>query len=147
METKQREIKFRARDLDNKIYYFSVFDVQSTDLDDRYFYINGHSELMVKDTLEEFTGLKDKNGVPIFEGDLLRVEEESAPWRSKPSGKLLLCKWDEKMSGFGLERISYYGDDDYGNKHWIVSALNYKAEVIGNIYENPDLLSPKEVEG
>lgn len=66
---------------------------------------------------EQYTGLKDKNGVEIYEGDILECG----------SGYLWVVKWNEVHCGFLAE-----GED--------VSELNFNAEVIGNIHQNPELL-------
>jgi hypothetical protein len=68
--------------------------------------------------LMQFTGLLDKNGKEIFEGDIFK------------NGSLVRAITVDEQHGyrfhFGLDRLTR-GDADYG-------------EVIGNIYENPELL-------
>ena len=71
------------------------------------------------DTIVQYTGLKDKKGKKIFEGDIVRVVS---------SGEIAVVKWDEIESRF------YFDAEEYGI--CIVS----KAEVLGNIYDNPELL-------
>lgn len=66
--------------------------------------------------LMQYTGLKDKNGTPIFEGDIVKT----------PSGE---CEVEFDYGKF--EPIDASGE--YG---WLHSQL----EIIGNIYENPELL-------
>jgi hypothetical protein len=79
-------------------------------------------------TLMQFTGLKDKNGREIYQSDLLLKEDGricEVTWFSSP----LLCGWD-------LEAKNVKGNPP-GISLWD-SFQNW--EVIGNIYENPDLL-------
>lgn len=76
---------------------------------------------------DEYTGLRDKNGREIYERDIVRMD-----WPYE--GVLSNVEWDDKGSGFtpftkpglgGYEWESMSGDD---------------VEVIGNIYENPELM-------
>lgn len=67
---------------------------------------------------EQCTGLRDKNGKLIYEGDIIRVEDNT-------------CKveWEEENARYN---VSGYGEIAY---------LTYnEIEVIGNIHENPELL-------
>ena len=78
--------------------------------------------------VEQFTGLKDKNGAEIYEGDVVKVEGD---------GEIYRVEWI--YSGFGLE--PRYNSPRYpilGNVK-----LRKKIEVIGNIHENPELLEEK----
>ena len=78
--------------------------------------------------IEQFTGLKDKNGTEIYEGDVVKVEGD---------GEIYRVEWIR--SGFGLE--PRYNSPRYpvlGNVE-----LRKKIEVIGNIHENPELLEEK----
>ena len=82
--------------------------------------------------LMQSTGLKDKNGVEIFEGDIVSV-------RNHPFQKT-------ELSGVGIEIDGDYliGWSDH-NLTWLAGdlllyQLKPYIEVIGNIYENPELL-------
>ncbi len=76
------------------------------------------------DVLMQFTGLKDKNGKEIYEGDVVEVKYRDGSGYDNPVE-------------ISFERGSFWAGMGYLNDVKIV-------EVIGNIYENPDLLAPKE---
>ena len=83
---------------------------------------------MPADFIEQWTGLKDKNGKPIYEGDILGY-----------CGNLISVVWDNDYPSFNL-----YGKDGsyYGRLH--KSYVNdYGFEIIGNIHENKELLDER----
>lgn len=73
--------------------------------------------------LMQYTGLKDKNGIEIYEGDLVK-------WITGDSGEeeIGLIKWDSGYAGFGIS-----------GGHCL--DFNHCIEVVGNIYENPELIN------
>ena len=80
------------------------------------------------------TGLKDKNGRDIFEGDVLEIEDEG-----EVLGNAKLT-WDKERAVFMIEAISV---DDIAPFHEILSDESYSYRVVGNVYENPELLEEK----
>lgn len=93
-----------------------------------------------EESIGQYTGLKDKNGTEIFEGDILEIEPENK--EHYPQNSMFFVKSYRTLWGyeFTWEHISGYDcsthiaeiDDEY--KQLI------NVEVIGNIYENPELL-------
>lgn len=71
------------------------------------------------------TGLKDKNGKLIFEGDIVDCRVEIGPEKWEPRLRQIV-EWDETVTGFYLNNGYMHESDEY--------------EVIGNIYEHPELL-------
>ncbi len=81
--------------------------------------ITGNFDLVSKGTVYmQFTGMKDKNDQEMCEGDIVRH-----------SGQMYVVTWDR--GGFVA-----YAD----KSNWVVLDFNDDMEIIGNIYENPDLL-------
>lgn len=83
----------------------------------------GTSFEVVPETVGQYTGLTDKNGVKIFEGDIIRDED----------GDAMIVKWQTEGAVFVLEPKPYVSVHFYGT-------LPSKIEVIGNIYDNPELM-------
>lgn len=78
--------------------------------------------------LMQYTGLKDKIGKEIYEGDVLRDTEEPAHFQ---------IKWVDEFAGFDFYRIE---DGDYMSNFYDLKDLAITSIVIGNIYENPELV-------
>ena len=72
-------------------------------------------------TVDQYTGLKDKNGKRIFEGDILCFDET-----------VFVCYWDGGNIEFGLRN----NEESIGMAYVAV----YDAEIIGNVHDNPELL-------
>lgn len=131
-----REIKFRAWDKINKVM-FNPFDFFC---ECKYGEEYIETENKNKFELMQFTGLNDKNGKEIFEGDIVRYT------KSKDFVSEIFII--ELTNGFfGGKWMTYFKD---GKRNWhdcISPALKHKEmnkyEVIGNIYENPELLEEK----
>lgn len=84
-----------------------------------------------RETLGQWTGLSDKLGKEIYEGDIIRQ-------RSYPGYAINVIDYESESDGSYANWNFSYDLDEFGerpNKEW---------EVIGNIYENPELL--KEIE-
>lgn len=81
----------------------------------------------------QYTGLHDKNGKEIYEGDILRYKDNLSKANGeisrKDSSSVTVIKWMEY--GFGYHKY---------DTAWDYDGLPFESEVIGNIYENPELL-------
>jgi uncharacterized phage protein (TIGR01671 family) len=78
--------------------------------------------------LMQFTGLHDKNGTPIYEGDIITYGDYN-----DGSGRILMVvRWDERNARFV--------EDEMTGPQLAGLTLSGAGEVIGNIYENPELL-------
>ena len=88
-------------------------------------------ETLDKFILMQSTGIKDKNGVEIYEGDILKLHAIFLA----PDDKIGYLEYSPKY-GYA---IIFEGNRLYRQEFWArTKKLNY--EVIGNIYENPELL-------
>ncbi|AVK98866.1 hypothetical protein FCT18_14640 [Lysinibacillus sphaericus] len=72
--------------------------------------------------LVQYTGLKGKNGKEIYEGDIVKGWKDSH-WHDGKDRVLKEVEWIDEMGGFNIIQIEMR-----------------ECEVIGNIYENPELL-------
>ena len=77
---------------------------------------------------QEYTGLHDNNGKEIYEGDIIQRYQD----------EIFEVRWEELQSGFGV----YIGVLK-PRSHWRELYKFLDFEIIGNIYENPELLSVK----
>lgn len=125
-----REIKFRGWDSVNEV----MLPVESINFREGYVSLN-EGDNSLTDTLEmielmQYTGLKDKNGKEIYEGDIVSFYNDEE-YRFKSTNALVIYD----SAAFMLEHKKlgkeYLGEMDIENMC---------IKIIGNIYENPELL-------
>jgi len=125
-----REIKFRAWNINDK-EMFKVEQITFANNCDEFgaSILDKHNDFhKIKDIeLMQFTGLKDKNGKEIYEGDIL-TSNYIVSWNNKLCG--FIVKHSNKLLGYPL----------YETGGLLDLSLT---EILGNIYENPELLKEK----
>lgn len=113
-----REVKFRAWHLDEKIMLGHDDACKTPIFTNSWMYRSGDVALM------QFTGLKDVNGVEIYEGDLVKKDDD----RFVKAGVISFIH--------GCWMVASKSGEQYFNLHWHLSQV----EVIGNIHQQPELL-------
>lgn len=114
-----REIKFRVWD---KAYKAWIDDFEvSADGNPFWLDAEGGVNSLGEVELMQSTGLKDKNGVDIYEGDIVKTN-------FKTGEVIRYCEWNFTAVGF------MFGGWQYTSEDMLLT------QVIGNIYENPELL-------
>ena len=103
----------------------TMFDVLCFDLDDNKIWSYDQSYELNKCKIMQSTGLKDKNGVEIYEGDILYFE----PYETHLNDRVV-----EYIDG------AYHGRLILNGYSKLLAECVYETRVIGNIYENPELL-------
>ena len=93
-----------------------------------------------RDSIGQYTGLHDNNGREIYESDILKVTGEDG------ESYVATVKWfgDEDYPAFDLEGIPETWNYDANALATIFQSGVETCEVIGNIFENPELLEGKQ---
>ena len=96
--------------------------------------MRGECDYVIPETVGQFTGLTDKNGKKIFEGDIVAQNWYDHDEPSDDSfGEVVFCEYD---CSFSVMDIQKDGIVPLGRCH----AYHWEAEVIGNIHDNPELM-------
>ena len=88
----------------------------------------GQYHLVAPATVGQYTGLTDKNGKKIFEGDICR---------NTKTDEIVSVKWHGTMAGFVWSKRK---ENSYNSDFGELFRAHDKYEVIGNVHDNPELL-------
>ena len=146
-----RDIEFRGKRIDTGEWVFGGYMKPSlTALEAVYAVIwdnvkdgSGFGFHVIPETVGQYTGIKDKNGVKIFEGDIIKYHDFF--WNFDANQiHIGVIEWQENAARFVGTRYAVDGKPvkpEYGK-----TALGFHdVEIIGNVFENPELLEePKQ---
>jgi uncharacterized phage protein (TIGR01671 family) len=123
-----REIKFRVWDTENRRFLqhgsFCLFPDDNEVWEVRLLKNYGELEYIPHAVVQQYTGLKDSKGVDIYEGDIVKIEDKE---------EVRIYDIVFSHGYFGLNRGSKF-------KHALMCPYTEIIEIIGNIFENPELL-------
>lgn len=123
-----REIKFRGKDINTGVWRYGLYVYGHggraciEDIDDPWL-IHAVDE----NTVSEFTGCYDKNSVAIYEGDIVRKRVHN--------GSIAKCP---VVFDNGCFNCLWSGPNPWSK--YLYSLIDSRIEVIGNIYDNPELV-------
>ena len=125
-----REILFRGKRIDNSEWVEGDLSYHVHDGEVYVFPSNGYDSQdcykVDPETVCQYTGLKDRNGRKIFEGDVIAIPG------SNKKGLPAEVRYMERDGSFRMERIGYIPISLDGVQYW--------GEIIGNVIDNPELI-------
>lgn len=137
-----RELKYRVWSVDDRTYddpyshsYYAM--TQDGKLD---FYCHGdHWDSCEPDKyiIEQYTGLIDKNGKEIYEGDIVKT---NSPDRANFNAGAIVMQQQMYL----IINTPTYGDARLSHSEPLGYYCDMECEIIGNIHENPELLGDEE---
>lgn len=135
-DTKKRIIKFRGKSIYGEDWlYGSLVKIEN----DMYAVIPPLNDIEIgksinmyevfPETVGQLTGKTDKNKKEIYEGDIVRVYSRGRYFD-------IVLKWDNYSTAF----MACYVDGNKSPFSWFTNLITYELEVIGNVFDNKDLL-------
>lgn len=134
-----REILFRGKRIDNKEWVYGSFvnhtSSESMIIDEPY--QTNSNELFAivfwpvdPKTVGQYVDLVDEHGVKLFEGDIIKTKDDMDP--------IYVIKWGGGWNYPAFDTSPYIDCDCNGLSYLVNSGCDF--EIIGNIYDNPELL-------
>lgn len=131
-----REIKFRGKDIKNGEWVYGdlhlLCNAPHIHTQESRYPFAGIRSFVNKETIGQFTGLHDKNGKEIYEGDIIDIYDSEYETHdnnevSFKDGVFGVANWTGNLTTL-IFFIGNRGDSEYS------------VEVVGNVYDNPELL-------
>lgn len=124
-----RDIEFRGKRTDDGEWMYGYICCYGWTGKEKIYIVPNYASALYSievnpETVGQYTGLKDKNGTKIFEGDIILLRGDEEPYQ---------VVFDESCFQVYSDSVRYAMDNFY----------DYEIEVIGNIYDNPELLGDK----
>ena len=148
----ERTIKFRGKDCDTKEWHYGDLitwcgagQPQIKDwLTDNFGEFDVETE-----SIGQFTGEADKNGIQIFEGDIVQLEIIPPTYNGKnptPYKDLRYVAWEQQKRAYVYRKIKKHPGKHSRNVRdvWMGHGKVRTVEVIGNIHDNPDMMEGAE---
>lgn len=130
-----REILFRGKTVDG-IWIFGNVEVISKDVVFIHYDME-HAYRVIPETVGQYAGVEDKNGVKIFEGDILKVKTMWNVIAAEGNIEKIETHWSVEYKKYSTEMgYTVFGIDRRFHKPMTWA----EAEVVGNIYDNPELM-------
>lgn len=126
-------LKFRAF-YQGRFIYKSLTDANYYDKDNKCIGLANTLPNSLK--WEQCTGLRDKNGKLIYEGDIVIYEVFVSDWSDEKRKGYGIVYYDDDQHALGLRTIKQTFTSSFG-----LNKLISEIEVIGNIHENPEFLN------
>ena len=128
-----RTIKFRGRRLDNKMWVFGYLVPVVTHGETQMYIVTEIRDGAVEgfavepESVSLFTGMCDKNGKEVYEGDIVRYRTTDERYTRNPNFRTLIVHYEDCSARFMA-----------GGIYWD-TLRSQKVEVVGNSYDNPNI--------